>query len=204
MTIELSLVRTASINGTEFDFIARSRYAVENEEALKASIVAFIKNNFAHIKAKLGDSPLAVNLETLTTITTPEFYSLKYLLANEGLDILLWGVSDNEINADIVSEGISEYNFVDSNFMLLDTVPLCTKMNFPKEDDRLGEAYNKMNEIYGLFRGDLFEGTQSPLDLQMQSIAEFSAVTGTFPRSVSEHVRDIFAYCNKKIFIINN
>lgn len=205
MILEVNLVRTQSIYGSAFGIVARERAVVENGEQIMNQIIKVLSDNIEVLDSAIADKGLVAQIGALKTMTVDEFASLRYrLAATSGLDILVFGVSEQEVNANSIPTETLEYNVIDTNWNLLDWVCLGTKINVPENDYKLTDIYEKMAGMYDLFKGDLFSDYADPLTQQIEVLKGIEAAVGSTPTSITTYINSVFEYCGKKLIVIYN
>lgn len=205
MILEVNLVRTQSIYGSAFGIVARERAVVENGEQIMSQIIKVLSDNIEVLDSAIADKGLVAQIGALKMMTVDEFVSLRYrLAATSGLDILVFGVSEQEVNANEIPAGTLEYNVIDTNWNLLDWVCLGTKIPVSENDYKLTDIYEKMAGMYDLFKGDLFSYYADPLTQQIEVLKGIEAAVGSTPTSITTYINSVFEYCGKKLIVIYN
>lgn len=205
MILEVNLVRTQSIYGSAFGIVARERAVVENGEQIMSQIIKVLSDNIEVLDSAIADKGLVAQIGALKMMTVDEFVSLRYrLAATSGLDILVFGVSEQEVNANEIPTGTLEYNVIDTNWNLLDWVCLGTKIPVSENDYKLTDIYEKMAGMYDLFKGDLFSDYADPLTQQIEVLKGIEAAVGSTPTSITTYINSVFEYCGKKLIVIYN
>lgn len=202
MNLELNLVKTQSIYSRVSSSIARQRTLINNESEAMSAIMSFIADNIEIFDAALSNKALVNQLQNLTDLTIDEFSSLKFMLASNGLDILAWAISDNELNEIEVPDGILEYNIVDRNNSLMSFLDFCTKINISEESGTLADMYQRIVDMYGLFEGDLFVGYLNPLSSQVQVLRQTEQTLGVTPNAITTYLNSVLEYLGKEIYVI--
>jgi hypothetical protein len=202
MNLELNLVKTQSIHARVSSLIARKRVKAENTTEAMEAITAFIADNMITINAAITDRALTSQLSDLKSLTVDELYSLKYILAsNGGIDLIIVNVADLEVNEFEIPKDIIEYNVIDNlraplNFIKWSTkVPLSNKGN-------LTELYKTIIEMYGLFEGNLFTGSQNPLEYQLGVLQQTEMALGITPSAITTYLNGVLEYLGKDIYVI--
>lgn len=202
MNLELNLVKTQSIYSRVSSSIARQRTLINNESEAMSAIMSFIADNIEIFDAALSNKALVNQLQNLTDLTIDEFSSLKFMLASNGIDILAWAISDNELNEVEVPDGILEYNVVDRNNSLMSFLDFCTKININEESSTLADMYQRIVDMYGLFEGDLFVGYLNPLSSQVQVLRQTEQTLGVTPNAITTYLNSVLEYLGKEIYVI--
>lgn len=202
MNLELNLVKTQSIYSRVSSSIARQRTLINNESEAMSAIMSFIADNIEIFDAALSNKALVNQLQNLTDLTIDEFSSLKFMLASNGLDILAWAISDNELNEVEVPDGILEYNVVDRNNSLMSFLEFSTKINISEESSTLADMYQRIVDMYGLFEGDLFVGYLNPLSSQVQVLRQTEQTLGVTPNAITTYLNSVLEYLGKEIYVI--
>lgn len=203
MKIELNLVRSQEIYGNIFSLVVRDRVEVENSEGVSRAIAKFISSNLEILDAALTDKGLVTRLGSLEFITTPDFMCLKYLLASSGLDILVWGVSDVEVNQTEIPFNTFEYNLVDDMFKVVDWVSLTNKVTYSIDSVNITELYTTLTNGLGLFENDLFVDFGNPIKSDLEQMKRYEGVSGTVPNSIIGHFSNVLRYLGKNLVVLH-
>lgn len=179
--IEVSLY---SIQGTDPSVmvgrcVARSRF---DHETMGVNVMeftkGFLRNNLDTLDSALSSSELSSFLNSDVTMTTRDFASISYLLAQVGYKVTIWNVADDEDNSTGVPDGdVIEWNVVDHNFIQND-YPTATKI-IPSEEETIGSTVTKIVEQSGLFDSDKFSGIKNPFKGLLLTLKDTANVTGS-------------------------
>lgn len=200
--MELNLVKNQGIYSQVFSLLARKRVLAENDTDVLTEVCNFIRENLDIFDAALTNKALIGKLENIEMLTIDEFHCLKYVIANSGIDILLFGVSDVEVGADGIPEGNNEYNVIDNNLCLTSFVKFCTKVLADSKTSNFGKVYSTIADMYGFFEGELFTGFRNPISTQLQVINEAEKLLGVAPTSSTQYLNSILDYLGKNVIVI--
>lgn len=202
MLLEINLVFSQSIYSNAFTLIARDRVDVENDEQVLSQICDFIKNHIDSFSAAIPDGDLMNRLQTLELTTISDFYSLKFILANFGLDILCSSVAELEVNPTEISENTTEYNVIDELDDAPSFVRSASKVVVSNEVGDLHTVYSKVIEGFGFFNSDLTAGFNNPLIRSLDVLTKSETLMGVSPVPVATEINSILEYLGKKIIAI--
>lgn len=202
MFIEVNLVHTPNIYSNVFSLIARKRYEAADDNEVMGNVIEFIKDNVSTFDAILVDKDLVMKLSGLESLGITEFYSLKYLLAGAGIDILVNQVAEMEVNADGIDEGTIEYSVVDQLDESPTFIRMASKVVLPDDTSNLSEVYNRVVEGFDFFGGPLFSNYSNPLTTDINLIKNTEAAIGVSPSGICTEVNNILNYLGKELFVI--
>lgn len=204
MKLELNLVMNQGIYSPVFKILDRKR--VENYEStyVMKLIADFIKGNDAILNNWLSDKDLVNRLSNVTEdMTVTEFMSIKYLLADAGLDILVYTVADMEVNENDIPEGEFEFNVVDDYSISESFIRNSTKISL--KDENYYELYARIQDMYSFFElGSLAGYSVNPLRKSLDALRITSESMGVTPISLTNEINSILEYLGKKLILITN
>ena len=200
--IEVSLY---SVQGTDPSVmvgrcVARSRF---DQETMGINVMeftkGFLRNNLDTLEGAISSSELSSFLNSDSTMTTRDFASLSYLLAQVGYKVTIWNVADDEDNAAGVPDGdVVEWNVIDHNFIQGD-YPTATKI-LPSEEETIGNTVTKIVEQSGLFDEDKFSGIRNPFKSLLLSLKQTADVTGSIQGSSVTQIYALLKQMGIEIF----
>lgn len=205
MNLEINLVRSQSIYSKAFTILSRKRAFVSNDSEAMAQIESFFAENLDTFDAALTNKALVSQLSNLNGLTIDEFYSLKFMLAASGLDVLVWNVAELEVNSSEIPEGFMEYNSVDYlNSADSSFISFCTKIVLSASGGDMYELYSKIFNMYGLFKGDLFVGYKNPVENQLEILKQTEEAMGVSPVAITNYLNSILEYLKKDTIALMN
>lgn len=204
MLLELNLVKNQGVYSQVFTSLARKRVLVENDTDALSEVCKFIRENLDTFDAALTNKALISQLETIEMMTIDDFSCFRFMIANAGLDILIFGVSDVETNEEGVPEGYTEYNVIDNNQCLSSFIKFCTKVVADNDTPSFGKLYSTVVGMYGFFQGELFTGFRNPLTTQLQVITESEEKLGVAPSASTQYLNSVLQYLGKDIIVITD
>ena len=179
--IEVSLY---SVQGTDPSVmvgrcVARSRF---DQETMGINVMefskGFLRNNLDTLESVTNSSELTSLLNSDRALTTRDFSSICYLLAQAGYKITIWNVADDEDNPSGVPDGdVVEWNIIDNNFVQND-YPTATKI-LPSESETIGDTVTKIVENSGLFDEEKFSGIKNPFKPLLLNLKQTAEVAGS-------------------------
>jgi hypothetical protein len=202
MLLEINLVFSQSIYSNALTLIARDRVDVERDDQVLAQISEFIKDHIESFDAAIPDKDLMNRLQTLELTTVSDFYSLKFILANFGLDILCTYVAELEVNPSEISENTTEYNIIDELDDAPSFVKSASKVVVSNEAGDLHTVYSKVIEGFGFFNSELTAGFNNPLTRSLNVLTQSETLIGISPVPVTTEINSILEYLGKKIIAI--
>lgn len=204
MNLELNLVKVESIHEQSAQILSRHRALVGNDTEAMAQIIEFLGRNIDIINAQITDKALVSKIEHLKNLTIDEFECLRWILAERGLDVQVWSISDVETGADGIPEGSIEYNVIDLTNYSSSFVPFCTKITFTQDEFKFSTLFEKISGMFGLFEGSLFEGRVNPILHDTRVMKSSEEVIGRVSPMLTEHVGSILSFLQKKIYTLYN
>jgi len=202
MNLELNLVKNQGVYSQVFSLLARKRVPAETDTEVLTEVCNFIRENLDIFDAAVTNKALISQLEKIDMMTIDEFSCFKFVIANSGIDLLIFGVSDVEVDSDGVPAGKIEYNVIDNNQCLTSFVKFCTKVLADDKTSDFGDVYKNIIDMYGFFSGELFTGFRNPLSTQLQVINESERLLGVAPASSTQYVNSILEYLGKNVIVI--
>lgn len=202
MLLEINLVFSQSIYSNTFTLIARDRVEVSDDGQVLTQIAEFIKNHIESFDAAIPDKDLMNRLQTLDLTTVSDFYSLKFILANFGLDILCNYVAELEVNASEISDNTTEYNIIDELDDAPSFVRSASKVVVSNEAGDMHTVYSKVVEGFGFFNSELTAGFNNPLTRSLEVLTRSEELIGVSPVPVTTEINSILEYLGKKIIAI--
>jgi len=203
MFIEVNLVGNDQIVFANlFDLRARKRYQVQDDAEAMAKIVEFLKDNISVIDATIADKSLVTRLQSIETLSINDFLSLKFILAQSGIDILAYTVAEEEVNPELIDNGIYEYNIVDVLYPENSFLRRATKVAVSQESSHLSDVYKRIQEIYEFFESDLLSDYKNPISAQIDTIKQTEELIGRTPDGLTTFVNSVFEYMGKQIILI--
>lgn len=204
MNLEVNLVKVPYLDSNRGIFKSRKRYSCNNDTEALDAINKFISENMDIITGYVSDPKLKGILAD-GNLTINDLMCIRCLLSYDNIDLWYWYVSDSETNVIDVEPDTFEYNVVDTlNLYNSSFIPFCTKINLLKIDLKMTELYSKIIDIYGLFRGPKFNGINSPLQKEIDSMKGSDEVLGTVPASSTMKTNSILEFLGKNVKVITD
>lgn len=204
MYIELNLVSNQSIFSPVYTLIARERKLVNDDSEVITAICEFISDNITSFDAALSDKELVSRLQNLDQISIVDFYSIKFMLANSGLDILVNSVAELEVNADQIPEGMLEYNVVDNIATNQSFVKPSSKIVLDADSSDLHQVYSEIVSGFGFFQTPILSGYRNPLTANLDLLKQTEVAIGVAPTSITTYINSVLEYLGKSIILIQN
>jgi len=202
MILELNLVFSQSIYANAFTLVARDRVMADDDDQVLEKIAEFIKNHIDSFDAVIADKDLVNRLQTVQFRTISELYSLKFMIASFGLDILFNSVAELEVNPQEVSENTTEYNIIDELDSDPSFVRSTSKVVISNEAGDLHTVYSKIIEGFGFFDSELTAGFNNPLTRDLNVLKQSEELMGISPVAVTTEINSILSYLGKKVIAI--
>lgn len=202
MILEINLVFSKSIYSNAFTLIARERTEITDDEQALIKIADFIKDHIDSFDAAIPDKDIINRLQTVEFTTISEFFSLKFLIANFGLDILVNLVSELEVNPDTISENTIEYNIIDMFDANPSFIKYASKVVTTSESGDMYTVYSKVVDGFGFFNSPLTEGFNNPLNTALSTLKKSEELIGVSPVSITTQINSILEYLGKRIIAL--
>jgi hypothetical protein len=187
-----------------FNLISRKRVIAEDNTGVMEEICKFLNESVVTFDAALADKELVSKLQSVSEMGISDFYSLKFLLANSGLDILVYKVAELEPNAEEVPAGMLEYNVIDDLEVTGSFVKSASKIVVSDEASDLYEVYKRIIEAYDFFSGDLCSSYSNPLTTNLDLIKQTEQAIGVAPSSITTYINSVLEYLGKNLIVIQN
>lgn len=204
MIVEINLVNSNAVFGNVYSLIARDRKECEGNSEIMGYIISFIKENITIFDAALSDKDLVTKMNNLEAMTISEFYSLKFILAQSGIDILVHQVAEMEVNATEIPQGKIEYSVIDN----LDYEPVfirtASKIVVDDDNSNLSTVYGRVIEAYDYFNSELTNGYSNPLMTNLEVVKKMEQALGVSPTSITSYINSVFQYLGKDFMVITN
>lgn len=204
MNLELNLVKKRDIYTKVYTSLARKRVLINNDTEAMDNIASFISDNIEVFDAAFSDKNFVTKLQSLSNLTIDSYSSLRYILSQNGLDVVAWIVPDPEINPEVVPDDMAEYNIVDMLDAASHFLKLCTKLQVPENNLNLYEVYSNIIDRYNFFNGELFEGQRNPFLDQLSIIKENMTLLGESSTASTTYLNSVLEFLGKEIYIIIN
>lgn len=204
MNLELNLVKSQSIYAKAFSILARKRVLVGNDTEAMAAIEAFIAENIDIFDAAMTNKAMVSQLQNLKDLTIDTLYSLKFMMAASGIDLIFFSVSDAESDGDGISDGIVEYNVIDNLNASSNFIKFATKLPVSENGGNLAEVYKRIIDMFGFFEGDLFTGYTDPLKTQLEILSQTEKALGVTPSAITSYLNSVLEYLGKDLIVIMN
>jgi hypothetical protein len=204
MNLELNLVKNAGIYDKVFTLLSRTRVKVSNDSEVMSSILAFIGENINVFDSVFSDKGFVDRLESLDTLTNEHLFGLKFIMAQSGIDLIFYTVSDDEDNPVDIPEGLLEYISINSIHSTSLITKFATKFVMSESSLKVSEVYKTMNEIYDNFGGELLSDLMNPIQSQIQFLERDENYIGVTPTSITNYLNSVFNYLGKDLIVITN
>lgn len=202
--LELTLVKSQRTFSNIFDFVARQRYEINDDNEVMASVLKFIGSNMEIIASATKGNEISDHLRHAQSMNMDEFMSLRFFLSSKfGIDILMWCVAEAEVNPSSIGDGTYEYNVLDENYGTTGYTKLASKIIVPSETMNLAKVYDKIVDMYGLFEGPIFQGNDNVLKSDIQTLKEIESLTGELPTQITQHINSILEFTGKRLIVIS-
>lgn len=204
MTLEISLVSTDSIYGSVFTLLNRKRYTSENLSGADAIDYAldFLSENINTLDAILVDKNLINIISSKQTLSIMDFLSLKFMMAQSGVDVLMYAVADNEVNQESIPNNIREYNILDNTSMIEGFIPTVIKYSVDEISGNIGDVYSRMLTTYNPFNKTIFGNTKNPIEANVNTLINAEKVSGNIVEGLVVSINSLFLYLGKTINVI--
>lgn len=202
MILEINLVFSQSIYANAFTLIARDRVVAEDDSQALVKIADFIKDHIESFDAAISDKDLINRLQTVEFRTISELFSLKFMIASFGIDILVNTVAELEVNPTEISENTVEYNIIDMIDAEPSFIKSASKVVVSNEAGDMHTVYSKVVDGFGFFNNQLTEGFNNPLVRALDTLKKSEQLIGVSPVSITTEINSILDYLGKKVIAI--
>lgn len=200
MKLELTLIKSPSIDTKMGKFLARTRYEVSNDTEVLDAITKFIAENISTFTSAMTDQRFLGQLQSLNNLTINEFSCLRYIFATKGLDIWAWYVREGEVNADELSANTFEYNVLDKE-SANSFIPMCTRFIQTTNENSLVKLYTSIVDAFGLFEGSLFVGMNNPIMTTVNAMKS-DEVIGVVSNFKTTYINSILDFLGKDLKVL--
>ncbi len=204
MNLELNLVKNTGIYDKVFTLLSRTRVKASNDSEVMSSILTFIGENINVFDSVFSDKGFVDRLETLDTLTNEHLFGLKFIMAQSGIDLIFYTVSDDEDNPVDIPEGMIEYISINNIHSTSLITKFATKFVMSESNLKVSEVYKTMNEIYDNFGGELLSDLMNPIQSQIQFLERDENYIGVTPTSITNYLNSVFNYLGKDLIVITN
>jgi hypothetical protein len=204
MNLELNLVKNTGIYDKVFTLLSRTRVKVSNDSEVMSSILTFIGENINVFDSVFSDKGFVDRLENLDTLTNEHLFGLKFIMAQSGIDLIFYTVSDDEDNPVDIPEGMIEYISINNIHSTSLITKFATKFVMSESNLKVSEVYKTMNEIYDNFGGELLSDLMNPIQSQIQFLERDENYIGVTPTSITNYLNSVFNYLGKDLIVITN
>jgi hypothetical protein len=202
MILEINLVFSQSIYANAFTLIARDRVVAEDDSQALVKIADFIKDHIESFDAAISDKDLVNRLQTVEFRTISELFSLKFMIAAFGIDVLVNTVAELEVNPTEISENTVEYNIIDMIDAEPSFIKSASKVVVSNEAGDMHTVYSKVVDGFGFFNSQLTEGFNNPLVRALNTLKRSEELIGVSPVSITTEINSILEYLGKKVIAI--
>lgn len=204
MNLELNLVKNTGIYDKVFTLLSRTRVKVSNDSEVMSSILTFIGENINVFDSVFSDKGFVDRLESLDILTNEHLFGLKFIMAQSGIDLIFYTVSDDEDNPVDIPEGMIEYISINNIHSTSLITKFATKFVMSESNLKVSEVYKTMNEIYDNFGGELLSDLMNPIQSQIQFLERDENYIGVTPTSITNYLNSVFNYLGKDLIVITN
>ncbi len=198
--VNLYSIPTQDVNSMVGRCVARSRF---NKESMGVSIMEFVKgflkNNLSNFESSLGNEELVSYINSSSIMSTKDFSSINYWLAQSGFMVQIQNVTDDEENSTGVPSGsVVEWNVIDYNFIQND-YPTATKI-IPGEGMDIPNVLRQIVEQSGLFDQNKMSGVKNPFTVLLNSMDKIKNTTGSISPSITSQIYNLLDQMGIKVF----
>lgn len=204
MNLELNLVKNTGIYDKVFTLLSRTRVKASNDSEVMSSILAFIGENINVFDSVFSNKGFVDRLESLDTLTNEHLFGLKFIMAQSGIDLIFYTVSDDEDNPVDIPEGVLEYISINDIHSTSLITKFATKFVMSESGLKVSEVYKTMNEVYDNFGGELLSDLMNPIQSQIQFLERDENYIGVTPTSITNYLNSVFNYLGKDLIVITN
>lgn len=200
--LEINLVKCQGPFSPVYTLISRERIVANDAGDIIDAAMNFLKANSDTLAAGLADTDLVARIMNAKDVTIDSFMSLKFILAQAGMDVLVHQVAELEVGKDGIADGTNEYNVIDN---LTDGIAkIATKVVVPSNSSNLGEVYDKICNLYNFFNTELLKSYKNPLEGQLSQLKRIESAVGVSSNQITTYLNSILEYLGKSIILISN
>jgi hypothetical protein len=202
--IEFNLVKTQGMFSPVYTLLMRKRINIDTKDnaQILQSALDFLKENHDTLVAALSDQDFVEKIMAADSTTMDEFMSIKYILTQSGLDVLVNEVAELEINPEDIEEGTNEYSLIDN--LTNGTFKLATKVVLPDESSNLSMVYEKLTGLYNFFNTPVTSNYRNPLTVQLGQLKRIEETVGVASTQITSYINSVLEYLGKSIILITN
>lgn len=204
MNLEINLVKINGIHDKVATLLSRTRVNVAGDSEVMKALTDFIASNINVFDSAISDRGFVSNLEGLDNLTNEQLYGIKYAMAQSGIDLIFYAVSDNEDNPSEIPDGLMEYIAINNIHATSTITKFATKFIISESDIRVSQIYKTMNELYGNFDSDALIGRVNPISEQLDYLSQDENYVGVTPLSITNYLNSVFDYLGKELIVITN
>lgn len=202
MKLQVNLVVSpVPLSGT-FNLVERQTESVVflNAEEALSKISTIASNMLTKVSHMLQDNSVVLACQVgLKSVS--DLWSVKYLLQEQGWDLLVNMVPDNEVEVTI-SDNEVEYHFIDLSNIYFGFIPAKFKEVYNTEEVKFSEIYKKSIELFGLFSNELFANNPMKKTLDALSKQEETLGTVRVSNSLIDFLSASISRLNKDLILI--
>jgi len=192
--------------GGIYSLLSRKRELYESEDASKTieDAFSFLNDNISTIQLTSSSMELInfIQESRSKSLTPNDLFSCKFLLAQSGLDLLIYSLDDTDsTNVNSIPEGTFEYNLMDKNLILARYIPSTMKVNQLTEDSNMNSIYSSILEASNVFEG-MPDSRKTVLGDQINTLKGSEELTGKTIPGLSSYIGNIFEYLGKEFHVI--
>jgi len=187
-----------------YTLLMRKRINIDTKDnaQILQSALDFLKENHDTLVAALSDQDFVEKIMAADSTTMDEFMSIKYILTQSGLDVLVNEVAELEINPEDIEEGTNEYSLIDN--LTNGTFKLATKVVLPDESSNLSMVYEKLTGLYNFFNTPVTSNYRNPLTVQLGQLKRIEETVGVASTQITSYINSVLEYLGKSIILITN
>ena len=201
--IEVTLYLVPTSDAAVGRLVARSRF---DKDSMSVSVMEFVKgflkNHLDEFQSSIKNANLVSLINDDQTLTTKDLACINYYLKRAGFLIQIQNVTDDEDNAENISEGTVEWNVIDYNFMQ-NGYPTTIKIT-PEEGTDIVGTLEKVIETSGFFNESKFSGIKNPFTSLIANLKHIKEMTGVVNSSLTTKVYAVLDELGIKLFCATN
>lgn len=207
MILELTLVKTQTPYSPVGTFLERKRFDVADQVDAMAAVVKFLGDNVDIINSMVVDKNFVSLLSSLKPIPADTFNCIRAILSQSNLDLWAWIVAENEVNAMEPTEEAIEYNVVDYNMSMTESLKFCTKFVMPSENLSYSKLYESIQTSFGLFSpegNEIFASVANPYDSLLSAIKTIERPIGAVSNNLIVQLSELLKFLGKNMYVVLN
>lgn len=204
MKLELNLVESPVMGSSTVNLLERNTVLLETEDAAGVldQVFTFLTENLPTISSIVTNAEAINFLRSATSLTLPEFLSLRWVFGQSGLDVQVYALNESETANRIgIDMDSYEYNIVNHNFTVANFVPSVSKITLGVDSNRISDVYQKAYDEGGFMPAEVV-GINNGLQANIKQLMDTEKLTGKIISGLSTYISNTLDFFGVDIVII--